>query len=34
MAPFRFLSDHGLVLVSIAEDPSARIRDIAAGVPG
>jgi DNA-binding IclR family transcriptional regulator len=32
MAPFRFLSNHGLVLLSIAQDPSTRIRDIAAGV--
>ena len=32
MPPFRFLSNHGLVLLSIAQDPSARIRDIAAGV--
>jgi len=32
MARFRFLSNHGLVLLSIAQDPTARIRDIAAGV--
>ena len=24
MAPFRFLSNHGLVLASIAQDPSTR----------
>jgi DNA-binding MarR family transcriptional regulator len=32
MAPFRFPSNHGMVLLSIAQDPSARITDIAAGV--
>ena len=30
MAPFRFLSNHGMVLLSIAQDPRARMRDIAA----
>jgi MarR family len=28
--PFRFLSNHGMVLLSIAHDPRARMRDIAA----
>jgi DNA-binding MarR family transcriptional regulator len=32
VATFRLLSNHGLVLLSIAQDPRARIRDIAAGV--
>jgi hypothetical protein len=32
VAPFRFLSNHGLVLLSIAHDPRARMRDIAAVV--
>jgi predicted transcriptional regulator len=32
VAPFRFLSNHGMVLLSIAHDPRARIRDIAAVV--
>jgi hypothetical protein len=32
MAPFRFPSNHGLVLLSIAQDPRTRIRDIAAAV--
>jgi DNA-binding MarR family transcriptional regulator len=27
--PFRFLSNHGMVLLSIAQDPTARMRDIA-----
>jgi hypothetical protein len=27
--PFRFLSNHGLVLLSIAQDPHVRMRDIA-----
>jgi DNA-binding MarR family transcriptional regulator len=31
-APFRFLSNHGMVLLSIAHDPRARMRDIAAVV--
>jgi hypothetical protein len=30
--PFAFLTNHGLVLLSIAEDPTARIRDLAATV--
>jgi DNA-binding MarR family transcriptional regulator len=29
MAPFSFLTNHGLVLLCIAEDPRVRIRDIA-----
>jgi MarR family len=29
---FRFLSNHGMVLLSIAHDPRARMRDIAAVV--
>jgi hypothetical protein len=29
MPPFRFLSNHGMVLLSIAADPHARMRDIA-----
>lgn len=32
MPPFGFLSNHGLVLLCIAHDPRARIRDIAAAV--
>jgi predicted transcriptional regulator len=32
VAPFSFLSNHGLVLLCIAHDPSARMRDIAAAV--
>jgi hypothetical protein len=32
MAPFAFLTNHGLVLLCIAHDPRARIRDIAATV--
>jgi hypothetical protein len=28
--PFRFLSNHGLALLTIAHDPNARMRDIAA----
>jgi DNA-binding MarR family transcriptional regulator len=30
--PFSFLTNHGLVLLCIAHDPRARIRDIAASV--
>ena len=30
--PFQFLSNHGLVLLAIATDPSARMRDLAASV--
>ena len=30
MAPFSFLTNHGLALLCIAEDPRARMRDIAA----
>lgn len=32
MPPFAFLTNHGLVLLCIAEDPRARMRDIAAHV--
>ena len=32
MAPFSFLTNHGAVLLCIAEDPKARMRDIAATV--
>ena len=32
MAPFSFLTNHGLVLLCIAEDPRIRMRDIAATV--
>jgi len=32
MAPFSFLTNHGLVLLCIAADPRARMRDIAADV--
>ena len=32
MPPFRFISNHGLVLLTIANDPKARMRDIAAAV--
>jgi hypothetical protein len=32
VVPFPFLSNHGLVLLSIAHDPRARMRDIAAVV--
>ncbi|HEX5782568.1 MAG TPA: helix-turn-helix domain-containing protein [Solirubrobacteraceae bacterium] len=32
MAPFSFLTNHGLTLLSIAEDPQIRMRDIAATV--
>src|SRR5690348_5430935 len=32
MAPFAFLTNHGLVLLCIADDPQARMRDIAAAV--
>ena len=31
-APFSFLTNHGLTLLCIAEDPRARLRDIAATV--
>jgi hypothetical protein len=30
--PFSFLTNHGLALLCIAEDPRARLRDIAAAV--
>jgi DNA-binding MarR family transcriptional regulator len=30
MAPFSFLTNHGLVLLCIAHDPRSRMRDIAA----
>ena len=30
--PFSFLSNHGLVLLCIAHDPRARMRDVAAAV--
>ena len=32
MPPFSFLTNHGLALLCIAEDPRARMRDIAAAV--
>ena len=32
VAPFSFLSNHGLVLLCIANDPRARMRDVAAAV--
>jgi DNA-binding MarR family transcriptional regulator len=32
MPPFAFLTNHGLTLLCIAEDPRARMRDIAAAV--
>jgi DNA-binding Lrp family transcriptional regulator len=32
MPPFSFLTNHGLALLCIAEDPHARMRDIAAAV--
>ena len=32
VAPFSFLTNHGLALLCIAEDPQVRMRDIAAGV--
>ena len=32
MAPFSFLTNHGLALLSIAEDPQIRMRDIATAV--
>lgn len=32
MRPFGFLTNHGLTLLSIAHDPEARMRDIAADV--
>ena len=32
MAPFSFLSNHGLVLLCIAHDPRSRMRDVAAAV--
>ncbi|MBV9816759.1 MAG: MarR family transcriptional regulator [Solirubrobacterales bacterium] len=32
MAPFSFLSNHGLVLLCIAADPHSRMRDIAAAL--
>ncbi len=32
MAPFGFLTNHGLTLLCIADDPRARMRDIAANV--
>jgi predicted ArsR family transcriptional regulator len=32
VAPFSFLSNHGLVLLCIAHDPSSRMRDVAAAV--
>ena len=32
IGPFAFLTNHGLVLLCIADDPRARMRDIAATV--
>lgn len=32
MPPFGFLTNHGLALVAIAEDPGIRMKDIAADV--
>ena len=32
MAPFSFLSNHGLVLLCIAHDPRSRMRDVASAV--
>ena len=32
MPPFGFLTNHGLVLLCIAQDPGVRMRDIAADV--
>jgi hypothetical protein len=32
MPPFSFLTNHGAVLLCIAEDPQARMRDIAATI--
>jgi predicted transcriptional regulator len=32
VAPFSFLSNHGLVLLCIAHDPRSRMRDVAASV--
>lgn len=32
MRPFSFLTNHGLALLCIAEDPGVRMRDIAANV--
>ena len=32
VAPFSFITNHGLALLSIAEDPQIRMRDIAATV--
>lgn len=32
LPPFAFLTNHGLVLLSIAEDPRIRVRDIAATI--
>jgi DNA-binding MarR family transcriptional regulator len=32
VAPFSFLTNHGLALLCIAEDPESRMRDIAASV--
>jgi DNA-binding MarR family transcriptional regulator len=32
VAPFAFLTNHGLVLLCIAEDPRVRMRDIAAAI--
>jgi DNA-binding IclR family transcriptional regulator len=32
MPPFSFLTNHGLVLLCIAEDPRQRMRDIAAHI--
>lgn len=32
MPPFGFLTNHGMVLLCIAQDPGARMRDIAADV--
>jgi hypothetical protein len=32
MRPFGFLTNHGIALLCIAEDPQARMRDIAAAV--
>jgi DNA-binding MarR family transcriptional regulator len=32
VAPFAFLTNHGLVLLCIAEDPRVRMRDIAATI--
>ena len=32
MADWRFVSNHGLILIHVARDPDARLRDVAAAL--